>query len=220
MKGQGLSFLKRCLTSLQMQINIPPGTLEIIISDQSTDKTIENFCKAFGNNLHYYRIATGCGNAAHNLNAGIFRAKGQYLKILFQDDFLFNEKSLENQFNFINLNENIEWFFTKFFHTFDGKNVYNLYSPKWNSDIWSGNNTLGGPSGLTMKNENLPKFDNNLIWLMDCDFYQKMYIKYGEPLICNDITVVNRTSDDQLTTTIKNEIKINEHKIVNEKYGK
>jgi hypothetical protein len=55
---------------------------------------------------------------------------------------------------------------------------------------------------------------------MDCDFYQKMYIKYGEPLICNDITVVNRTSDDQLTTTIKNEIKINEHKIVNEKYGK
>jgi glycosyltransferase involved in cell wall biosynthesis len=218
--GNGLNYLKKNLIMISNQIF---KNFEVIISDDSENDDIKKLCDEWDKkiNLKYYKNNRGDFKShSPNVNNGIQKSNGQWIKILFQDDFLFDEKSLENQFNFIKQNENIKWFFTKFFHTFDGENLYNLYSPKWNSDIWSGNNTLGGPSGLTMRNENLPEFDNNLIWLMDCDFYQKMYIKYGEPLICNDITVVNRTSDDQLTTTIKNEIKINEHKIVNEKYGK
>ena len=54
---------------------------------------------------------------------------------------------------------------------------------------------------------------------MDCDFYKKLFIKYGEPNICDEITVVNRTSQDQLTNTINDLVKINEHKLINEIYG-
>lgn len=218
--GKGLSYLKQNLNIISKQTF---KDFEVVVSDDSENSNIKNLCDEWSKkiDLKYYKNDRG-GFSSHspNVNNAIKKCNGNWVKILFQDDFFYDETSLEKQYNFIQKNKNLIWFFTKFFHTFDGVNLYNLYSPKWNSNVWNGHNTLGGPSGLTMKNQELPEFDNNLIWLMDCDFYQKMYIKYGEPLISDDITVVNRTSEDQLTTTIKEEIKVKEHKLVFEKYGK
>jgi hypothetical protein len=47
-----------------------------------------------------------------------------------------------------------------------------------------------------------------------------MYLKYGEPNILNDITVVNRTWGNRLTDTITQEIKDREYIIVSKKYVK
>ena len=53
---------------------------------------------------------------------------------------------------------------------------------------------------------------------MDCDFYQKLFIRFGVPGILDSITVVNRTGFDQLTSTIGEETKLKDLKIVKEKY--
>ena len=53
---------------------------------------------------------------------------------------------------------------------------------------------------------------------MDCDFYQKLFTRFGEPNISDSITVVNRTGFDQLTSTIDEETKSKDLKIVKEKY--
>jgi hypothetical protein len=79
---------------------------------------------------------------------------------------------------------------------------------------------MGCPSGITIKNENIIFFDEDLNWLMDCDYYKKMYDKHGEPKILNKLTVVNRTSGSRLTNTLSQEIKDRESVIVHKRYEK
>lgn len=217
--GNGVKYLSQNIMTL---LNQTFKDFEIVISDDSENDKIKQLCDIWSKKLdikYYKNDRKNFTSHSPNVNNALKNATGKWIKILFQDDFLFDNKSLENQFYFIQKNPNISWFFTRFYHTHDGKNLYNLYTPKWNQNIWSGNNTLGGPSGLTLKNDQVPEFDNNLIWLMDCDFYQKMFLIHGEPSICDDVTVVNRTSNDQLTSTIPELIKIQEHEIVNKKYN-
>lgn len=216
--GNGVKYLSQNIMILHNQTF---KDFEVIISDDSENDKVKQLCDIWSEKLkikYFKNDRKNFTSHSPNVNNGLKNAKGKWIKLLFQDDFLFDNESLQKQFSFIQKNPNVFWFFTKFYHTYDGKNLYNLYNPKWNQNVWSGNNTLGGPSGLTLKNYQVPEFDNELIWLMDCDFYQKMFLKHGEPLICDEITVVNRTSEDQLTSTIPDSIKINEHKIVNKKY--
>jgi hypothetical protein len=53
---------------------------------------------------------------------------------------------------------------------------------------------------------------------MDCDYYQKMFLKYGVPKILNEITVVNRTWGNRLTDTTPQSLKDNEFKMLKERY--
>jgi len=77
---------------------------------------------------------------------------------------------------------------------------------------------MGCPSGMTLRNEDLIYFDNDLNWLMDCDYYQKMFIQHGEPSILDKITVVNRTWGGRLTDTIPQSLKDKEFNILKQKY--
>jgi glycosyltransferase involved in cell wall biosynthesis len=217
-KGKGVLYLENNFKILESQTF---KDFEIIISDDSENDNIKNLCFLWSNKLnitHYFNPNKSKRSHSININNALNKCTGEWIKILFQDDFLFGPNSLKSLFDFINENKQIYWFFTKFFHSVDGINYYNLYTPKWNSNVWLGDNTLGGPSGLTIKNKKLPKFDENLIWLMDCDFYQQVFLNNGEPKICDKITVVNRTSLDQLTTLISEDVKIKEHKIIITKY--
>ena len=161
----------------------------------------------------------GRGVISPNINESMKNCNGKWIKILFQDDFIFDENSLQKQYDYIKQNEKLTWFFTQFYHSNDGVNFYRHYFPQWNNSVWSGNNTLGCPSGLTLKNNDLIFFDENLNWLMDCDFYQRMFLKYGEPSILNEITVVNRTWGNRLTDTISEQQKYNEFLMVSKKYA-
>lgn len=217
--GKGVEYLNNSLQILSTQTF---NDFEVVISDHSENNMIETLVNQWSTKLnvkHFYYTKGKHKTHSMNVNNAIKNCNGIWVKILFQDDFLYDTISLENQYIFIQNTQNLYWFFTKFYHTFDGKSLYNLYTPKWNSEVYKGHNTLGGPSGVTIKNEFIPLFDERLIWLMDCDFYKKLFIKYGEPKICESITIVNRTSLDQLTNTIPESIKINEHKLVKEIYG-
>ena len=217
-KGKGVEYLTKNFEIFKEQTF---NNFEIVISDDSKNDDIKKLCDEWSDVLnikHVFNKPHNYNSHSPNINNAISQCSGKWIKILFQDDFLYGTKSLELQHNFINENENLHWFFTKFYHSVDGNNLYHLYTPKWNNSVWSGNNTLGGPSGLTIKNENIQLFDDNLIWLMDCDFYQKLFIRFGVPGILDSITVVNRTGFDQLTSTIGEETKLKDLKIVKEKY--
>jgi hypothetical protein len=81
------------------------------------------------------------------------------------------------------------------------------YHPRWNDRIWTGNNTMGCPSGMTIKNKNLIFFNEQLNWLMDVDYYKRMFDLHGEPEILDEITVVNRTWGNRLTDTLPQGLK-------------
>ena len=217
--GRGGEFLDFSFEKISSQTF---QDFEIVISDHSNDDTIKEVCERWSNklNIKHNFNSRGRGIISPNINEALKKCEGKWVKILFQDDFLFDENSLEKQKKFIEKKNNIVWFFSKFYHSNDGKSFYRLYTPKWNSTVWIGNNTLGCPSGLTIKNEDVLFFDENLNWLMDCDYYQSMFIKYGEPEILDETTVVNRTWGNRLTDTISQQIKDEEFVLVKKKYAR
>ncbi len=98
--------------------------------------------------------------------------------------------------------------------------------PYWTDDIWTGNNKLGSPSCLTIENdvfkfiEQPPiYFDENLQWMVDIDYYMKLYKRYGQPTILDEIDVGIGIHPDQMTYKIPDEIKIKEINLMKEKYG-
>jgi dTDP-4-dehydrorhamnose reductase len=217
--GNGTELLEFNFNKLSIQ---KFKDFEVVISDHSIDNTIKDVCEKWKDKLNIKHSFNdrGRGVISPNINEVMKKCKGEWIKILFQDDFLYDENSLKNQYDFIINKENLTWFVTEFFHTADGVNFFYHYFPRWNDLIWTGLNTMGCPSGITIKNKDLIFFDEDLNWLMDCDYYKKMYDKFGEPDILNKITVVNRTSGSRLTNTTSQEIKDRESVIVHKRYEK
>jgi dTDP-4-dehydrorhamnose reductase len=217
--GRGSEFLD---FSLEILSNQTFKNFEVVISDHSIDDTIYDTIKKWEDKLdiEFVKNDKGRGIISPNINNAMSLCKGEWIKVLFQDDFLYDEHSLDIQYNFIkNSEENINWLMSKFYHSNDGKTFYRLYSPVWNTMIWTGLNTMGCPSGMTIKNNDLIYFDNELNWLMDCDYYQKMFLKYGQPYILNEVTVVNRTWGNRLTDTTPQSLKDKELEMLTKRYG-
>ena len=215
--GRGVEFLTHSFNKILSQTF---KNFEVVISDHSLNDDIQNLCKEWNNRfeIKYCKNDRGRGIISPNINVAMENCKGEYIKVLFQDDFLYNELSLEKTFSFIKSND-VNWLMTTFYHSVDGVNMVRPFVPVWNNSIWLGNNTMGCPSGMTIKNENIIYFDESLNWLMDCDYYQKMFNLYGEPKILNEFTVVNRTWGERLSDTTNQEVILKETKMMLDRYA-
>ena len=153
----------------------------------------------------YEIVITEEGNAPHNTNESIRKAKGDLIKILYMDDYFTHENALKD------IVENFKgvWMVT---------GCSNNLNPVYTGDIHLGNNKLGGPSVLTFKRGEHEWFDESLVWLFDCDFYKKMYAKYGEPTILNGDNVTVGEGEHQATHLLKNNIKDSEVLVMRKRY--
>lgn len=218
--GKGVEFLKHNLNILNNQTF---KDFEIVISDHSLDDTIQDVFEEYLDTtlltIRYVRNENGRGIISPNLNNAMKNCSGKWIKILFQDDFLFDENSLQIQHDILVSNPDIKWLITTFYHSNDGVSFYRLYHPKYSDNIWSGNNTLGNPSNLTIINKDLIFFDEELNWLVDCEYYYRLFLKYGKPTIISDVTVVNRTHGSGLTDTTPQTLKDKELQTLTLRYA-
>lgn len=151
------------------------------------------------------------GKMAENTNAGIRRAKGELIKIIYLDDYLAHKDSLKLIVEAMDANPEAKWLI-------NGVNEHAY--PYWTDDILTGNNKLGSPSALTIRNGLDMYFDENMSWLLDCAFYKEMNDKYGKPIILNGIQVVLEKGDHQMTNILTSEQKKDEENYVKQKYDK
>ena len=176
MKGHGAFFLERCLGSIQKQSGVNLGNIEIVISDQSLDSSIEHVCQSHPLQPRYQHTKQGRGKAAYNLNQAIALARGSYIKILFQDDFLVEEDYLLTLQKVIE-EQRPQCIISSALHSKDGKDLFNPVTPKSNPYFLFGNNTISSPSVLILESgiaKNM-LFDENLQMLFDCEFYYRMF---------------------------------------------
>lgn len=159
---------------------------------------------------NYEVIVTNDGKMAENTNSAIKKATGELVKILYMDDYLTDENSLQR----IADTFKGDWLVTGCKHD-PGTHVHH---PTWNDKIQEGVNTIGSPSVLTMKRESILLFDENLGWLLDCDLYKRLYDKYGLPTILNEANVTIGIHEGQSTHLMGEEIKIKEHDLMLERY--
>ena len=157
-------------------------------------------------------VITRDGKMAENTNSAIRKSKGELIKILYQDDYLAHENSLQE------IVDNFEWgwLVTGCGH-FDGENFLNDHLPVYNSNIHLVN-TIGSPSVLTIENNDPLLFDETMTWMLDGDYYRRLFERYGEPTILDDINVVIGIGPHQATNTMGNEVKEREKDYMAQKY--
>lgn len=201
-------FLKRCLDSLWNQSF---QDFEIVVTDNSDNDVIKEICTFYGN-IRYFRNPRK--GMAQNTNEAIKRSEGELIKILYMDDFLSHDRALVKIVN----NFEGEWLITACTHIQAGNNfTQNIHHAQWSSEIFEGKNTIGSPSVLTIKNNSPIFFDESMTWMLDVDYYSRMYKKHGEPTILNDINVVIGLHSGQMTNLLSDELKNKEQIYLNEK---
>lgn len=211
MRGCGVEFLEHSFMKLYSQSF---KDFEVVVSDHSMNTDIQNLCNDWINklNIKYLRNEICRGSSSANLNNAIKNSSGKWIKILFQDDFLFDYLSLENIKS--KIDDDTYWLASACEHTNDGFDLYRPFYPKWNDDIDIGNNTISSPSVICIRNENPLYFDEDFIWLMDVEYYKRMYDSYGEPTYIHNITVVNRTWNGSISSQISTERMLEEKQIM------
>ena len=193
---------------------------EVVISDHSKDNVIKNICEEYKDRLNilYVRNKKGRGLSSYNANNAIEHCSGEIIKFLWFDDFLWDNYSL--QFTHEAFHSNTNWLVSACEHTKDdGKTFYRTFYPQYNDQIYLGNNTISSPSVLSIRNtKDKIYFDDRLIWLMDVDYYKRLYDKYGLPTILNKITIVNRDHAKQLSHVMDPKVKEREYHMMVEKH--
>lgn len=204
-------FLKRLLDSLWNQSY---QDFEIVVTDNSEDYALEQVCDFYRTGIRYFR--NPIKGMAQNTNEAIRRSRGKLIKILYMDDYMAHDEAIQNIVDKFKG----RWMVSGCKHTMDGKNIYNSHWPAYNENIRLGNNTIGSPSVLTILNKEPLFFDEEMTWLLDCDYYHRLYEKYGEPTILEDVNVIIGLGEHQMTYTMGDDRKAREYEYIQKKYEK
>lgn len=199
--GKGGEFLDDLLRTIEIQTF---KNFEVCISDHSKDDKVLNKVKEFQNkfDIVYSRNEENRGNGPSNTNKSIEMCSGNIIKVMFQDDFFYDDESLEkihNQFE----NSDKMWLVNGCNHTQnDGHSFYWEMYPRWNDKFLEGVNTISSPSVLSFRKEVENRFDETLVYFMDCEFYYGMNERYGRPIFLNDVLISNRVGDHQISSQV------------------
>ncbi len=181
MSDVGVQMLERCLKSIWKQ-NFKD--FEILISDNSKNDEIYELVKDLKVRYLYNPVI----GMAVNTNNAIIKAKGEIIKILYQDDYLEDENYLQVVSD--NFKVNDKWLVTA---------SHNNPEPHFND--WN-KNTLGSPSALTIRNQELLLFNKDLKFYLDLDYYQRMFKKFGNPKILKQVKVGIGIGSHQVTNNL------------------
>jgi glycosyltransferase involved in cell wall biosynthesis len=201
MGGRGAEFLEYSLERIAEQTY---PRVEAVVADHSRDDEVRRTCDAWRSrlNLRYVRNTHKRGSSSANANIAIKNSSGDLVKILCQDDYLYQPDSLDRTVSAIG---DGEWLVSSYLHTDDRQKLFRLQNPRLSADI-AVMNTIGTHSCLTIRNRAEPElFNEDLIWLMDCEYYRRLYDRLGEPAILLDPTVVHMLWEGQVTNTIATE---------------
>jgi glycosyltransferase involved in cell wall biosynthesis len=200
MQGKSLHFLSRAINSI-----MPCNGVEIVVSDDTETDEIKKYCANY--EIKWVRNIRNRGTSG-NLNNALDYATGDIIKVLFQDDRLCNVTDFQNVKT---------WAFCRSKHN-NGRADHYPYHPASVYDLAMGCNTYGSPSAMCFKRTPL-RFDENLQWLLDCDFYAKMTKAYGLPEILNTWVYIHEWEGQATNTIATGSIRLKEAEIMNYRYA-
>ncbi len=214
--GKGAEVLEFSLKKMECQTY---KNFDVVISDHSMDDQIKELCKKWSNRLDikYFKNKNGRGLAAVNTNYCIRKSTGDLIKLLCQDDYLYDEYSLEKTVNAFD--EDTNWLASAYVHTYNKIDFFRKHLPVMNPRIYVVN-TIGTPSCVTLRNvKDMPQMDPNLSYVYDCEFYKRFSDQYGFPKIISDVTVVNFLWENSITSSINKDLINRENRYILNKYG-
>lgn len=169
----------------------------------------------------YELVITQEGSMPVNTNAAMKKATGELIKILYLDDYFAHPYALQEIVD--NFAEEDQWLATGCLHQHSNpetlENPHSPHFPRYAHNIHTGNNTIGSPSVITIRNTGKLLFDENLSFYLDCDLYKRYNDMFGPPKLLNDLNVVIGIHDDQTSNTMSSTAKEQEFLYITEKYA-
>ena len=218
-KGEGV---KRLLNSIKEQSYTD---YEIILTDDSTTGDVQKAVEESGVLVKYVKNATRDGSTA-NWNKALDLATGEYIKIMHHDDWFTSGDSLEKMVRLLDENPEAVLAFSGTMQMGADGNYSRHISEEEakllkekNKNLFLGN-TIGAPSAVIHR-KNDKRYDVNLKWYVDMDFYLSLLGDKGKFVYTNEPLVSIGVSDDQITNDCieDNEVNIREYKYVYIKHG-
>jgi glycosyltransferase involved in cell wall biosynthesis len=175
---------------------------EVNISDDSTDSQTEIIAEKYQGlieNLNYIHNKKPYGHI-YNWNVAIKMSKGEYIKIMFSDDWFTDSKSLGEFVGLLDNNPSAEFVFSGSRQVMlDGQNITNMqhvtgehrvssydrYAPeayirgiKRDYRLFFCSNQIGAPSAVMYRRgDNLTLFDEKSNWASDMFLYFDLFVK-------------------------------------------
>ena len=235
-----INGLRRLLKSLEIQNY---KDFNIIITDDTPDDSIKTLIDEFVELGHLKSNSCICVDYIHNdtplgpagnWNESISLATGEYVKIIHQDDFLTFEDSLYDYVSMLDTNKSAVMAFSGsrqiMLHSENPNDLSDFHDRAITNDQLTlirndyHNLFLGGffgaPSGIIYRNCK-KRFDSELSWLIDGDFYMNLLSERNE-FVCTDKPLISICeSETQLTNSCINnaELVLREHKHLFNKYN-
>tara|TARA_Y100000992_G_C21271795_1_gene497346 strand:- start:2371 stop:3123 length:753 start_codon:yes stop_codon:yes gene_type:complete len=214
--GRGCDFLEHSFKNI---LNQTYKNIEIVVSDHSDDNKIKEICEKYNNikyPIRYFHNPNNKGNSSDNTNNAINNCNGEYIKILFMDDYIYNEDAIYLIVEHFYKNPDKKWLVNSYMHTKNYKDFYNHHKPYFSHDI-ALCNRIGCPSCLTIHKSITNRFDVNLRWFMDSELYYSIKKVYGSPIFVHTSDsdkpfMINVHHGDQVshscTTSLSNKEKV------------
>lgn len=205
-------YLQKLLDSIECQLF---SDYEVIINDDSASDIIKQLIEKYplGGRLQYFHNQPALGNP-QNWNAGIRRAKGEYIKVMMHDDFFVDETSLGKFVKILDDKPEANFGFgvEVFWDVLNDTKFTNLLTPKEQKKLARApewlffRNRVGMPSSTIFRRALNQFYDPQLKYIVDLDFNlraimaQNNFAYHPEPLVC-----VTANLDFQVTRVVHND---------------
>lgn len=196
--------------------------IELVFSDQSEGDNLKQIVDTFSHvyDIKYVKNTSSVKNAANNVNNAIPHATGDIVKLLYMDDFFIDSNALQ-KIDYAFSNDAGKWLIAGFGHCNEERtNFFNFRKPSYDNKYVNGDNTTGNPSNYAVRRECALEMDENLLWVVDGEYFYRSYYHYGDPIMIGDFLVCFREHGASafLDPELK-KLEIKERKYCEEKYS-
>jgi len=212
--GEYRNFLHDLLASVADQ-SISP--LEVVLSANHPLPYFPSLMQSFSDRLQIVFHQNESSSAPENINFGVSVARGDIIKVLFQDDFLI-DKGVFASAQRVSLQEPWRVFAsqnTDRSGELTGRKIFPMFTDR----LVEGENLIGAPSVVAFLRGSFVAMDSRLPYLFDVDWYLSMAHNHGFPTYETVTSVGIRIHEGQATHWAKFGMKA-ELKVLRRKHPK
>jgi len=198
-------YLKRLLDSVSIQTF---RDFEVIITDDSPGDEVKDLSEQYKNkfSLYYFKNALQLGTP-ENWNEAIRHAKGEWIKLMHDDDWFADENSLLEFSDAEDKNPSINFFYSAYSNIFENNKQVPVYINSYRKKKLEENpvtlfsqNVIGPPSVTLVRNDKNFWYDKNTKWVVDIDFYIR-YLKNNSAFYINRLLINVGIHETQVTVS-------------------
>lgn len=203
-----VNYLKRLIESIIIQ---DYTDFEVIISDDSDDDSVSKLVNDYSDkiNTRYFKNEKSLGTPG-NWNFAISKAKGQWIKLMHDDDWFASSESLAQFAE--QIKEGKQFIFSAYTNCYeDTTRTAEIFLPtsvknsiiKHPELLFAGN--VIGPPSVTMLNRSIiEKYDERFKWFVDLEFYIRVLLRVKSYSYINKALINIGISESQVTRTCQN----------------